>query len=88
MTKRDQAILVSRATGLNAKKARDALDAVASVIRVGLIEEGKIKLDGLGTFSVQPTRPRGGVTSGLPESFVVKFKPTPELRASVQERNR
>jgi nucleoid DNA-binding protein len=86
MTKRDQAILVSRATGLNAKKARDALDAVASVIRVGLVEEGKVRLDGLGTFSVHPSRPRAGVVADRPASFVVKFKPTPELRASVQER--
>jgi nucleoid DNA-binding protein len=94
MTKRDQAVLVSRATGLNARQARDALDAVAGVIRVGLLEEGKIKLDGVGTFSVQRRSPRTvvnpstGVSMDLPATAVVKFKPVPELRASVEERHR
>jgi DNA-binding protein HU-beta len=93
MTKRDQVTLVAQATGLSARHARDALDAVAAVVRVGLLEEGKVKLDGVGTFRVrrQSARtlmnPQTRVPMNVPAKAVVKFQPTPELRASVEDKH-
>lgn len=93
MTKRDQAMLVSRATGLTAGQARDAIDAVVAVVRTGLLEEGKVKLDGLGTFLVAQRTPRTvrnphtGDMMDLPASAAVKFKPVPELRESVRSKH-
>jgi len=90
MTKRQQIDAVAIAAGITARQARDAIDAVAAVVRVALLQEGRIKLDGLGTFAVQQRRPRRvrnpstGVIMDLPASAVVKFRPVPDLRASVE----
>jgi DNA-binding protein HU-beta len=90
MTKRQQIDAVSFAAGLTARQARDAIDAVSAVVRLALRQDGKIRIDGLGTFMIQQRRPRRvrnpstGVMMDLPASAVVKFKPTPELRAIME----
>lgn len=84
---------VARATGLTPRKAADALDAVAAVIRIGLLDEKRVQFVGLGTFSVQPRRarwvrhPSTDEMMELPATVVVTFKPTPELRDQVKERH-
>ena len=98
MTKKDQVDALrfaakARGFDLSLDQARDVLDAVASVIRVGLEQEGKIRIDGLGTFTVQKRRPRvgrnpkTGEVIDLPASATIKFKPVPDLRASVEAKH-
>lgn len=91
MTKREQVDAVAHAAKITTAQARDALDAVASVTRVALLVDGKIKLNGLGTFAVHQRRPRRvrnpstGMIMELPASAVIKFKPVPDLCESVKE---
>jgi DNA-binding protein HU-beta len=94
VTKREQVIIVSRATGLTARHARDAIDAFAIVIQTALVEDaGRINVDGLGTFEVVHRAPRRvmnpatSVMMDLPASAVVKFKPVPQLRKRVEEKH-
>jgi DNA-binding protein HU-beta len=92
VTTRDQVTLVAHAAGISAAQARLALYAVAGVIKAGLLEDERVALTGVGTFSVQYRSPRRvrnpstGVMMDLPASRAIKFKPTPELRSSVEER--
>jgi DNA-binding protein HU-beta len=92
MTKDDQIQAVASATGLTTKQARDAIDAVVAVVRVGLREEEQITLHGLGMFSVQRRgarrvrNPATGVMMDLPAKAVVKFKPSAPLRRDVEAR--
>jgi DNA-binding protein HU-beta len=94
LTKREQVILVSRATGLTARHARDAIDAFAIVIQTALVEDaGRINVDGLGIFEVVYRAPRRvmnpatGVMMELPASTAIKFRPAPKLRKRVQEKH-
>jgi DNA-binding protein HU-beta len=89
VTKRDQVDAVAHAAGITPRQARDAIDALASVVGVALRNDERIKVDGLGTFVVQHRRPRRvrnpatGIMMDVPASAVVKFKPVLELRSSV-----
>lgn len=93
MTRRDQIDAVADVAGVTAAQARLALDAVAALIRVGLLEEEKFALAGVGTFSVQRRRPRNvnnpstGLIMHLPASAVVKFKAMPTLAGAIKERH-
>lgn len=90
MTRREQIDAVATVAGITAAEARKALDALPAIIKIGLLERERITLAGVGTFSMQHRRPRRvrnpatGVMMDLPASRVVKFKPTPELRATVE----
>jgi DNA-binding protein HU-beta len=91
MTRRQQIDAVAHAAGLTYEQARMATDAVASVIKVGLLEQGRVQLSGLGTFHVLHRRPRRafnpstGVHMDLPASASVTFRPTLELREQVKQ---
>jgi DNA-binding protein HU-beta len=89
MTRKDQIDVVARVAGITAAQARLALDAVGGVIRFGLREDGRVEMTGVGIFLRHERRPRRirnvqtGLIMDLPASTTIKFKPAPELRASV-----
>jgi DNA-binding protein HU-beta len=91
MTRREQIDAVAHAAGLTYEQARDATDAVASVIKLGLLEYERVQLLGLGTFHVRRRRPRTvynpgtGVKMDLPASATVAFRPALDLRERVRK---
>lgn len=91
MTRRDQVDVVAKLAGITTAQARLALDAVAGLVKVGLEQDGRVALAGVGTFTVHQrsprnvSNPRTGVIMELPASAVVKFRPEPKLRESVKE---
>lgn len=93
MTRRDQVEAVAKVAGITAAQARLALDAVGGLVKVGLLEEERFTLAGVGTFTVQRrrarniTNPRTGLIMELPAVSAVKFRPTPDLRESVKTRH-
>jgi DNA-binding protein HU-beta len=93
MTRRDQVDAVATAAHLTIEQARDAIDAVAAVITLGLLVDERSKIERLGTFAVRrrgPKRvrnPATGVMMDIPATAVVLFKPVPQLRDKVKERH-
>ena len=93
MTRRDQVDAVAHVAGITTKQAAAALDAVAGLVLVGLLEEERFSFVRLGVFTVRRRAPRRvrnpqtGVMMDLPSSAAVKFKPAPELRRRVEERH-
>jgi DNA-binding protein HU-beta len=91
MTRRDQVQAVASVAGITTAQARLALDAVGGLVKVGLLEDQKMVLAGVGTFLVVDRRARNirnpatGVMMELPATSVIKFRPVPDLRASVEE---
>lgn len=89
ITKDNQIQAVAKAAGITARQARDAIDAVAAVVTVGLVEDGRVTLHGLGLFTTQRraprrvTNPATGVMMDLPSKTVVKFKPSSYVRDRV-----
>jgi nucleoid DNA-binding protein len=92
MTKREQVDVVAQAAGISRKQALAALDAVSAVIKVGLLEDERVFITGLGRFEVarraprRVTNPHTGLIMDLPATAVPKFKPAPELRRSVEDK--
>lgn len=93
MTRRDQIDAVAYAAGITTAQARNALDAVAVLVKIGLLNDEKFTLVGAGTFSVQRRRPRRlrnpatGIMMDLPASAVVKFNAAPDLRNAVNDKH-
>ena len=93
MTKRDQVDAVAKIADITPAQARDAIDAVCGLIKVGLLEEERFTLSGVGVFTVERrrqrnvTNPHTGVMMTLPATAVVKFRPTPDLTAKIKERH-
>lgn len=93
MTKRQQVDAVAAAAGITAKQARAALDAVAAVVQVALLEDAQVVIGGLGTFKVDRRAPRDvrnpatGKTMHVPSKPFVRFKPASDLRQRVEERH-
>jgi DNA-binding protein HU-beta len=91
ITRRDQVNAVAAAAGLSAVQAREALDAVSVLVKVGLLTDARFAMAGVGTFVVNTrssrrvTNPRTGLMMDLPAKAVVKFKPSPDLSSSVEE---
>jgi DNA-binding protein HU-beta len=90
ITKDEQVQAVAEATGLTAKQARDALDAVVATVAAGLRADDKITLHGLGMFERYVRSPRRvmnpstGVMMEIPAKVAVKFKPSAGFRALVE----
>lgn len=90
ITKDEQARAVAAAADITTHQAREALDAIAAVVTVGLRDDGHITLQGLGRFetrrrSVRRVRnPATGHMMDVPAKTIVKFKPAAPLRDSVE----
>lgn len=90
MKREDLLAEVQRALGGTATRgaAEMALSATLRAIRAGLLEEGEVKLAGLGTFRMKEVAPRRVLLPGstrcveLPRRKVVRFTPasTPSRR--------
>ena len=88
MTKKQiEAALIER-FGLTKIKARDVVQSVLLAIQAGIVNDGVVQLENVGTFKVQtkPARtmtvnmgPKKGQTIDVPERQVVKFKPSSKL---------
>lgn len=93
ITKQQQVDAVAHAAGITAQQARLALDAVAGVVVAGLVEDGRISVQGLGSFVVRRQRerrvmnPSTSVIMELPSRAVVKFRPAKDLRVRVEARH-
>lgn len=92
MTKRDQLNAIAMVTGLTTSQAAAAYSAVCGMITAGLLQDERVTISGLGTFSVRRrsarrvTNPATGVPMDLPPTSVVSFKPSAELREIVKTR--
>lgn len=66
---------------------------MGALVKLGLLEDERFSMTGVGTFTVsrrgprRVTNPHTGVMMDLPAKAVVRFKPSPDLRASVEERH-
>ena len=88
MTKKQiEAALVER-FGFTKVKARDVVQSVLLAIQAGIVNDGVVQLENVGTFKVQTKAartitpgfgPKKGQAIEVPERQVVKFKPSSKL---------
>jgi nucleoid DNA-binding protein len=90
MNRAQLAEAVAKALGNGSKAAADrAVGAVLHGISRGLKRDGRVRLDGFGTFLVRKRRaregrnPRNGEPLRIPASRTVGFRPGQELRQRV-----
>ena len=80
---------VAEEANISKKDAKIITDAVLAGLKQGLINDGKVALVGFGNFSVKVRpahtgrNPMTGEEIDVPEKSVVKFKPSTELKESV-----
>ena len=90
MNKAELVAEVADQTGLTKKTAREAVDAVISVIADSLERNEKVTLVGFGTFEVRRRKARTGVNPqtrealDIPAKNVVRFKAGKGLRQKVE----
>lgn len=91
MTKDEQIKCVAQEAGITSEQARRAIDAMAAVVTVGLMNDDKIVWHGFGTFATHRRGPRHihnpstGIMMDIPAKFVIKFKPASHLLERVRE---
>lgn len=91
MTKDEQANVVALEARITSKEARIAIDTLAAVITAGLVNDGKITVQGLGSFDTRrrsARRVRNPATGNMmeaPAKTVVRFRPSSYLRERVEE---
>jgi len=84
----------SRVEGLTRQQARQVVEAVFGAITESLGEGETIRVPGFGSFSVSERAARKGRNPATGESITIKasksvrFKPSRELKASLQSRRR
>ena len=90
MNKADLVRAVAEKADIKKKDAAVAVDAIIASISEGLVEEGKVKLVGFGTFSVVERAAREGRNPATGEAIhidakkTVKFKAGSEFKAAVK----
>lgn len=91
MNKKELVDIVARDTGMTKKDSRVAVDAITSNIE-GALENGeKASFVGFGSFSVarraarKGHNPQTGEPIDIPAKNVVKFKPSKNLKAVVND---
>ena len=93
MTKAELVEDVARAAELTKKDAERLVEIVFESIIETLNQGEKIELRGFGSFRVRERgarrgrNPKTGEVIDLPASATIKFKPVPELRASVEAKH-
>ncbi|MBI4178541.1 HU family DNA-binding protein [bacterium] len=70
--------------GLTRREAELALDEIIEGLRRGLLEEGRVRLSGFGSFTVRQRRPRNvnlpdRARRKAPARKTVRFKPSPAV---------
>lgn len=86
LTKARIAEQVQARVGLSRRECGELVDDVVELMRGALLDEGKLKLAGLGTWTVREKAARRGRNPQTSEAIiiarrrVVAFKPAPSLR--------
>jgi DNA-binding protein HU-beta len=81
---------IAQQFGITKKLAKEVVDATIESLTETLVTEGKVKVTGLGSFSVKtkPERagrnPKDGTPLTIKEHKVVKFTLTKSLKVAVQ----
>lgn len=89
MNRRDLVLAVRDQMGGTSKDAEKAVDEVLGMIQAGLVKEGKVRLNGFGTFAVvghnarQGRNPRTGEAIQVPAQRNVRFKLAAGLKESL-----
>lgn len=83
---------VAEATENTQKAVKEVIDATFEIIAKGLLETGEVKVAGFGKFYTSMRAARTGVNPQnpeekieIPETRVVKFKPSTNLKAVIKE---
>lgn len=90
MNKRDLVDTISEQARLTKVEAARALDAFVQAVRRGLNEDGRVALQGFGTFSLSERKakrirnPHRGGTMEIPARRVARFTPSHELRTAIE----
>jgi DNA-binding protein HU-beta len=91
MIKDEQIKCVAQEAGITAEQARRAIDAMAAVLTVGLMSDGKIIWHGFGTFATHRRGPRRihnpstGSMMDIPSKTVIKFRPSSHVLERVRK---
>lgn len=91
MNKKELVAKIAEISKLSKVESEFALKVVTDAIVEGLVEEGKVKIVGLGTFEKieRPERtcrnPQDGSTILVPAKNAVRFKASTTLKADVNE---
>ena len=86
MTKTDLVEAVARDLGLSRVDSQKTVEAIFSKITEGLATDGKVQIQGFGTFLAKMRKARMGINPQtkqpmqIPESKTVGFKPGQDLK--------
>ncbi len=81
MTKSDLVNVVAHSTGLDKKKADEAVAAVFSAITTALSEGDKVSLVGFGSFEVKERKERTGTNPATGKKITIKASKAPTFKA-------
>lgn len=90
MNKRDLVETISEEARLTKAEATRAIDAFVHAIHHGLSADGRVALQGFGTFSLSERKakrirnPQRGGTMEIPARRVARFTPGHELRSAIE----
>ena len=90
MNKTELVDAIAKKTGLTKKQAKMAVDAFIDVVKGELMQGGKVRLIGFGTFEVRKRAARKGMNPRtkqpitIPERKVPAFKPSNELKKLIK----
>ncbi len=90
MNKTELVDAIAKKTGLTKKQAKMAVDAFIDVVKGELMQGGKVRLIGFGTFEVRKRAARKGMNPRtkkpitIPARKVPAFKPSNELKKLIK----
>ncbi len=90
MNKTELIDVIAKKTGLTKKQAKMAVDAFIDVVKGELMQGGKVRLIGFGTFEVRKRAARKGMNPRtkkpitIPARKVPAFKPSNELKKLIK----
>ena len=91
MKKEDLVQFVTEQTGAYKKDAKIAVDAVLEGIKMGILQDGEVILNGLGQFIVKKRKakearnPLTGETVWVPERKGLSFKTSKVLKKTIKD---
>ena len=89
MNTKDIIVQVSKKLGVTQTEAKKGVDAILEALTSGLRNQEEIRISGFGTFSSKlraattGRNPRTGETIEIPERLQAKFRPSKELKDSI-----
>lgn len=89
MNTKDIVVRVSKKLGITQTEAKKGVDAILEALTDGLKDQSEIRISGFGTFSAKlraattGRNPRTGESIKIPERLQAKFRPSKELKDSI-----